>query len=202
MLKIKKGLDFEIYTSLIQAHHTINEIPVFGAGHPSSNVDLIQCRQNNTMLVNVINPTEEPERMTAPIFIRSIIGLYRLDISPDIAAKAFENAFEFRTPIDIDREGSEPVLFDGERPRHVVKSGAKTVSPFANQKPPIDRKGLNEIGPEDIAAIMRVYIDRASVGITFEESPHFSIEDIKVFLRPVNTSEGFSHLLHELQYHL
>ncbi len=43
-----------------------------------------------------------------------------------------------------------------------------------------------EIRPHDAIALLGVHIDGVSVKFTFDEGPGFSVEHIKVFLRPVD----------------
>lgn len=64
------------------------------------------------------------------------------------------------------------------------------------QKPPSYRVLPSEIRTEDIASVLRIYIDSTSVGLTCGEGLDFSVEDIKVFPRPIDSSEGTGHWLH------
>ena len=197
LFKIRRGKAFELYTALIETSKAVYVKP-FRATQSSGDINFSQTRKNNAMLVNVVNYTENPEWIPSPFPIRSVIRLYRLDISPDIITKAFESAGEFRTLLNVDWEDGAFISFDGKRPSDVIKGGTQTVSNFAYQESPRWRESIPEIRAKDIASILRVFINGTSVRLTCDEGFNFSVENIKVFLRPIDSSEGPSHWLHML----
>ena len=135
VFKIRRITEFELYTALIETSKAIHVEP-FGTTQPSGDIDFGCPGQNNAMLVNVVNSGEKPERMPSPLPIRSIIRLHRLDIRPDVAAKAFEFINEFRTVLNVDRENSTLITLNSERPSDVIKGRTQSVGNFAYQKSP------------------------------------------------------------------
>jgi len=198
LFTIRRGAELEFYIALVEASEAVHKEKLIGARQASGDINFSQARKNNAMLVNVVNYTENPEWMPSPLPIRSVIRLYRLDISPDIITKAFESADEFRTLLNVDWEDGAFISFDGKRPSDVIKGGTQPVSNFAYQKSPRWGESIPEIRAEDIASILRVFINGTSVRLTCGEGFNFSVEDIKVLLRPLDSSEGVSHWLHML----
>ena len=197
VFKIRRGRELELYTALVESSKAVYVEPLRVA-QPSGDINFSQARKNNAMLVSVVNYTENPEQMPSPLPIRSVIRLHRLDISPDVITKAFESVDEFRALLNVDWEDGAVISFNGKRPSDVIKGGTQTVSNFAYQKSPRWRESIPEIRAEDIVSILRVFINGTSVRLTCDEGFNFSVEDIKVFLRPIDSSEGISHWLHML----
>jgi len=193
----KRGVELEFYIALIEASDSINVCP-FRSNQSSRDVDFSYTGQNNAMLVDVVDYRENPKRMPTLFPIRSIIRLHRLDISPDIITKAFELSDESAVLLDGNWENGEVIPFDRKRPCDVVKGSTKSVCNLTYQKSPRRGKILNEIRVEDIKSILRVFLNDTSVRVTCDEGSYFSIENIKVFLRPIDSSEGVSHWLHML----
>ncbi len=195
LFKIRRDETLDLYVALIEAIESIHpeKLRVSQSG---SNINFGQTRQDNTMLINVINFAENPERMPPLIPIRSVIRLYRLDISPDVLTEIFEPAGEVRTLLNVDWEDGASISFDGKSPSEIIKSRTQSMSDLTYQKSPSFRIFPSEIRAEDIASILRVFINGTSVRLTCDEGFNFSVEDIKVFLRPIDSSEGISHRLH------
>lgn len=198
LFRIRKFGNLEFYIALIETCETIQIKKLMGARQASSNGNFGCSRENNAMLVNVVNNGEDPKEMSALLPIRSVIRLNRLDISPDVLTEVFKPPDEFRTLLSVDWEDGISGAFDSNSPSDVVKSGTQSVSDLTYQKPPSLRELPREIRPEDIASILQVSIDSTSVRLTCDEGLDFSVEDIKVFLRPIDSDEGVSHLLHML----
>ncbi len=148
---------------------------------------------DETMFVNIVNSAENPQRMITPLPIRSVIRLHRFDVSPDIARK-LRASTQFRTFL-ADWEGGSVITHGSNIEGDIVKGTAQPVGDFAHQEAP--RRGqLLQINVEDILPILRVFIDKSSVRYICNEGIDFIVEDIKVFLRPVDTDEGVSQRLH------
>ena len=203
LFKIRRLGNLEFYAALIESNETINKERAIRTGQASSNINFSRTWEDNTVLVNVVNPRENPQRVAPPFPIRSVIRLHRLNLIPDVFTKIFEPPLdEFKTFLIVDWEDSACSVLDSESPSDIVKGGTQTMSNLAYQKSPGYRELLCEIRPENITPILRVFIDSTSIRLTCSESPDFPVEDIKVFLRPVDSSEGVSHLLHRLYYPL
>jgi len=197
LLKIRRCGEFELYTALVEVDESVHR-EVFGMSQASRDEKLGYTRENKPMFVNVVDNGKNPEGMSSRIPIRSVIRLHRLDVIPNIFAKFFESFSETSAVLDVNWEDSALTSLDSERPSDVIKGATKTVSNFPYQKSPCERVRLGEIRVEDIASIIRVFIDSTSVRLTCDEGLDFSVEDIKVFLRPIDSSEGPSRWLHML----
>lgn len=191
--------EFEYYVALIESWDSINKEISSRTRQARRNRNSSYTRQDNTVFINDIDIIKYPERVTSFLPVRSVVRLHRLNIIPDIISKAFESSDEIRIPFDEDWEASDFIPCNGKRPSNVIKSRTQSVSNFTYQESP--RNGVftfDEVRLNDIASILRVFIDGVSVRLTCDEGFNFSVEDIKVFLRPVDTSEGVSHWLHML----
>ena len=197
VFKIRRGMEFELYTALIETSETVRVKPL-RTTQPSGDINFSQARKNYAMFVNVVNYTENPEWMPSPLPIRYVIRLNRFNISPYVVMKAFKSADKFRILLNVNWKDSACISFDGKRPSDVIKGGTQTVSNFAYQKSPCFRESIPEIRAKDITSILRVFFNGTSIRLTCEEGFNFSVEDIKVFLRPIDSSEGVSHWLHML----
>ena len=188
-------MELEYYIALIEASNSVHVCP-FRTTQSSGDVDFSYTGKNNAMLVDVVNYRENPKRMSTLFPVRSIIRLHRLDISPDIITKAFEPTSESTVLLEEDGEDGEAIPFDCKRPCDVVKSSTKSMCNLTYQKPPRCGEFLDEIRIEDINTILRVFLNDTSVRITCDEGSYFSVENIKVFLRPIDTSKGCSYWFH------
>jgi len=198
LFEVRRNGQSEFYCALIEAFEPVN-IEIFTrTRQPCGNRDSGCPRQDNSMLVNNISDMKYPKRVHPLLPIRSIIRLNRLDIRPDVLTEAFKSIDEFVIPIDKDWKANGSILPNSENPSDIVQSRTQSMNDFANQKPPRDRILFDKIRADDIASILRVFINRDSVRLTCDEAFNFSIEDVKVFLRPIDTSEGVSHLLYIL----
>jgi hypothetical protein len=150
------------------------------------------------VFINNIGYVKYPEGMPSLLPIPSIIRLNFLNISPDIVMEAFKSSDEFIIPLDEDGENSQCILNDSNRPSDIIQCRTQTMNNFANQEPPRDGILFDKVRLDEIIAAFYVLINGSSVRLTCDERPNFPIEDIKVLLRPVDTSEGISHLLHML----
>lgn len=198
LFKIRRFGNLEYYTALIEAYEPIHKEKFIRARQTSGDSNLGCTGEDDTMFVNVVNPREKPQRMTVPLPIRSIIRLNSFDFSSDVLTEVFKPADEFTTFLNVDWEDGVISSLSGDSPSDVIKGGAQPVNDLTYQKPPSRRELSREIRNEDIASILRVYFDRTSVRLTCGEGLDFSVEDIKVFLCPVDSSEGASHLIHAL----
>ncbi len=191
--------EFEYYIALIESCDSINKEISSRTRQARRNRNSSYARQDSMVFINDIDIIKYPERVTSFLPARSVIRLHRLNISPDIISKAFESLDEFRIPLDGDWEASNSIRFDGKRPSNVIKSRTQSVSNLSYQESPWNGVfAFDEVRLNDIASILRVFIDGTSVRLTCDEGFNFSVEDIKVLLRPIDSSEGISHLLHML----
>ena len=197
LFKIRMAENLDLYAVLIEASEATHPKKL-RMSQSSRDINSGRHRQDNPMLINNINSMKNPERVHSLLPIRSIIRLKRLDISPNVLTQAIEPIDEFRAFLNVDWEDCEFITLDSESPSDVIKGGAQSVNNFAYQKAPGIRSVPCEIKVEDIVSILRVYINSNSVRLTCDEGFNFSVEDIKVFLRPVDTSEGVCHWLHML----
>lgn len=201
LFKIRWKGQLEFYCALIESAKSVNKEIFSRTGQSSSDGNSDRTWQDDSMLVNNVNYIEYPEWMPSFLPIRSIIRLYRLNISPDIIVKAFKASDELVIPFDEDGEAGERILFDGNRPSDVVKSGTQSVSNLTNQQSPSNGEfSFGEVRADDIVVLLRVFSDAISIRLACDEGFDFSVEDIKVLLRPVYTPEGIGHLLHNLYY--
>jgi len=194
---IRRKGKLEFYCALIESAEPVNR-EIFSRARQSSGDRNSGCSwQDNSVLINNINYVEYPERMSSLLPIRSIIRLHRLNVSPNVIMKVFESFDEFSIPLDEEGETGTSVLRDGKRPSDIVESRTQSVSNLTYQQSPSNGVfSFDEVRADDIVAILNVFIDGSSVRLTCDEGFNFSVEDIKVFLRPVDTSEGVSHILH------
>jgi len=191
--------EFEYYVALIESWDSINKEISSRTRQARRNSNSSYTRQDNAVFINDIDIIKYPERVTSFLPVRSVIRLHRLNISSDIISKAFKSFDEFSIPFDEDWETGFCIPFDGKRPSDVIKGRTQTMSNFTCQEPPRNRVfTFDEVRLNDIASILRVFIDSASVRLTCDEGLNFSVEDIKVLLRPIDTSEGICHWLHML----
>jgi hypothetical protein len=195
ILRIRRGMHLDLYVALVEAFEPIHEEPL-GAFQSSGNIDLGHSGQDQAVLVNIVDSVKNPQRMPSSFPIWSVVRLHRLDVGSDVFSQAFEYRNEFLAILDEDGKGSERVLFDGERPCDVIQGRSEGVGNLPYQDSPRARETLCEIRAEDIAPILRVFIDTASVMGTCDEGSHFTVEAIQMFLRPIDSSEGGSHWFH------
>ncbi len=200
LLKLRRLGELELYTALIEADESVHKEKPLRARQASGDIKFSHTRQNNPMLINNIHPMENPKGMPSLLPIRSVIRLHRLDVIPSVFAKAFEPFGEIRTLLDEDRETSEFIMCSGERPCDVIKSGTQSMGNFTYQESPFGRICLPEIRVINIASIIRVFINGASVRLTCDEGGDFTFEGIQVFLCPIDSDDGGSHLLHMLYF--
>lgn len=152
------------------------------------------------MLVNIVNNGQNPQRMSPPLSARSFIRLHRFDISPNVFSKTIESIGEFTVPLKIDWEDSAVITFDCESPSDIIEGSAKPMCNLGYQQAPTWGEFLDEIRVEDIEPILRVFLNDTMIRVTCDEGLNFSVEDIKVFLRPIDTSEGGSHWFHMISH--
>lgn len=180
----------ELYVALIEASKPVHKKPL-RTFHPRGDIEFRQAGNDHSMLVDVIDPGQNIKRMIS-FPITSLVWLHRLDISPDIFTEAIEPADEIAAFLDGDREAGEVVSLHGQRPSYLVKSGPERIGELAQSNPPRKRDILPEIRAEDIASILRVFLDADSVRLTCDEGRDFAVDGIKVFLRPLDFAEGAS----------
>jgi len=201
LFKIRRKGELEFYCALVESAKPVNKEIFPRAWKSGGNGNSGRTWQDNSVLVNNVNYIEYPERMSSLLPIRSVIRLYRLNISPGVIMKAFETFDEIRIPHSEDREGGNCILRDGKRPGDIIKVRTQAMSNLTNQQSPHNGEfSFGEVRPDDIADILHVFIDGTSVRLACDEGANFSVEDIKVLLRPIDSSEGVSHLLHMLYY--
>ena len=197
LLKVRRSQHSEFYVALIESCEAVHEEPL-RVLQPSGDVNLRESRQDEAMFVDVVNTGENPQRMSSSLSLRSVVRLHRADVSPDIFAKAFESGSEASIFRYVDWEAGNVVSLDSQRPRDVIKGRTEPMHNLADKNTPRMGERLAQIGIEDISSILWVSFDTTSVRLTCDEGPDFIVEDIEVFLRPLDTSEGASHLLHDL----
>lgn len=199
VLSIRRNEHSQFYVALVETCESVKE-GIFRVGQSSGNRNSRHARQNQAMLINIVNGLQNPKRMPSLLPLRSFIRLHRLDISPDIITETIKATDEVLIPVEEDGEIRGSVSFDSKRPRDIVKRRTQTMSQLTNQQTPHRGELSGEIGIDDIAVLLNVLIDGSSVRLTCDEGIDFRVEDIKVFLRPVDTSEGASHLLHDVTF--
>ena len=71
LFKIRRFGNLEFYTALIEAYETVHKEKCIRARQASGDTNFGCAKKNNAMLVNVVNPRENPERMSLLLPIRS-----------------------------------------------------------------------------------------------------------------------------------
>ena len=195
--KVRRQGEFVYYVALIEACESKISGKKF-IRESRSNPDFIYSRDNDAMFINNIYSTKNRKGMPMLLPVRSVIRLHRLNISSGILSELFELVGESRFVLDEDWELNSFVLHNGKRISDVIKSRTELVKNLSDKDAQIRRKGFSEIRVADVASILQVIVNIDMIGITCGEGSDFTVEGIKMFLRPDDSAEGPSHWLHIL----
>jgi hypothetical protein len=164
------------------------------------NENLVDASNNNSVFINNINSSQNPEGMLVSFPIRSMIRLYRLNFRSDFDPEIFKLIGESRFVIDEDWKLNSVMLNGGYLPGDIIESRSELVEDISNNESPFEGDWFSHVWVANPAIIFKIVLNIDSVRLAIEETSDFFVEDIKVFLRPQNTAEGPSHWLHMLQY--
>jgi hypothetical protein len=151
---------------------------------------------NSPVLVEVTHSVEPPEKV---VFkgCRSTCWLKFSDnrdgISGDIGEANFEPALGIGVPLLDNRKRDTLVGLNdiqlGQSPYELVQGGTHAVKGIpASQRDFIG--DFQQLYPQDVPLILKVFVSRNSAGVRLVESCKFSVEGIKMTLRPIQLQIG------------
>jgi hypothetical protein len=150
---------------------------------------------DSLMLIDAVQFMEPPQMLNfRPI--RSVVRLKLFDntksIREDIPSSCLSVPVAVCSERVENRELRSTIRFirldvdDGELPGQMVECCPEVESKIANENTPTQRRLLSNFKTEDLSRLFRVFFWDKSIWFQLMEVPDFLIQEVEVFLRPIN----------------